>query len=217
MDGKVLVISDTHLTTKFNPKKFELLRGLINSCDQVVINGDFYEGFVINFSKFVTSPWQQLFPILKQKKAIYLPGNHEKNLPDHGYEQFCDQVMEKYEFEQNGVTFHVFHGHGVDRTFDVRNPNFPRFISGVVSRSEKIVCAVFGRRYTKIYKYENQILKRWKLKNLPLNDWLICGHTHLAELDETARFANSGLFLSEKLASYLTIENGKIDLHYIDG
>ncbi len=264
MNGTILIFSDTHLTTKYDRKKFELLSKLIGSSDRVIINGDFYEGYVINFGQFIASPWRNLFPLLKEKKAIYsrikpptlvggtpkvsskiypkgvstippagyagkiettgfqpvvdhLFGNHDKQLSDQEYEMFCDQAMEKVDFNQNGVTFHLFHGHGVDRTFDVRHPNIPRFIAGIISRTEKVVCRVFGRRYLALFKPENEILKRWKAKNLPANDWLICGHTHLAELDEKTKFANLGLFLSEKLASYLIIEQGKINLHYVNG
>lgn len=217
MNGKILIFSDTHLTTKFNPKKFELLRGIINSCDQVIINGDFYDGFVIDFKRFVASPWKQLFPLLKQKNAIYLPGNHDRSLPDHSYELFCSKVVEKFDFEQSGVTFHVFHGDGVDRTFDVRHPNIPLWLKKIFSNPDETICKIFGRRFLRVYSGENRILKQWKLKNLRRNEWLICGHTHLAESDESARYANSGLFLSEKLASYLIVENGSVSLHYING
>lgn len=217
MDGKILVFSDTHLTTRFNPKKFELLARLINSADRVIINGDFYEGYVINFAQFITSPWQKLFPFLKQKQTVYIHGNHDKDNPGQNNSIFCEQISSEFNFEQNGVSFRVIHGHEIDRTFDVRHPNFPRLIAGIISQVEKLVAQTFGRQFLAIYKRENDILKRWKLRNLPKDTWLICGHTHLAERDETVKFANSGLFLSEHLASYLLIENGKIDLHYING
>jgi len=216
MNGRILVFSDTHLTAKYNPMKFELLAKLISQSDRVIINGDFYEGYIINFAQFVASPWQKLFSLLKEKRAVYIAGNHDKLFSGQNYGMFCDQAVEKFDFEQKGVQFHIFHGHGVDRTFDVRHPNFPRLIVGVISRVEKLVARTFGRRYLALYQRENDILKNWKARHLPADEWLICGHTHLAELDEKVKFANSGLFLSSQLASYLTIENGKINLHYID-
>ena len=39
MNEKVLVISDTHLTSKFGQAKFDFLFELISSFDKVIING----------------------------------------------------------------------------------------------------------------------------------------------------------------------------------
>ena len=38
---KILVISDLHLTTRFDQKKCEFLEKLISRADKVIINGDF--------------------------------------------------------------------------------------------------------------------------------------------------------------------------------
>jgi len=66
------VISDTHLTNKFNENKFNKLRSIIESSDKIVLNGDFWDGYATDFEDFYNSKWSALFPLLKSKKTIYL-------------------------------------------------------------------------------------------------------------------------------------------------
>ncbi len=40
---RILVISDTHLTHKFDQRKFEYLLSIISQADKVIINGDFWD------------------------------------------------------------------------------------------------------------------------------------------------------------------------------
>jgi predicted MPP superfamily phosphohydrolase len=75
---QTLIFSDTHLTKGFNRKKYEFLREIIEPVDRVIINGDFWDGYLTSFDKFVNSEWQKLFPLLKEKQTIYLYGNHDK-------------------------------------------------------------------------------------------------------------------------------------------
>ena len=76
---KYLVFSDTHLTPKFDHRKFSVLKEAIDQADRAVICGDFWEGFGNSFDDFVSSKWSEtLFPLLKKKKTVYLYGNHDK-------------------------------------------------------------------------------------------------------------------------------------------
>src|SRR3990167_5228492 len=77
---KVLVFSDSHLDHNFEPKKLSYLKKLVRSVDQVIINGDFWEGYSITFDQFLSSKWNELFPLLKAKKAVYIFGNHDKKV-----------------------------------------------------------------------------------------------------------------------------------------
>ena len=98
---RYLIFSDTHLTPKYEPKKFAVLKNAIEQADRVIINGDFWEGFVCTFNEFVESPWsKELFPLLKKKKAVYLFGNHDReSLANERASLFSDKQMKKYSFK----------------------------------------------------------------------------------------------------------------------
>ena len=72
MIPKTLVISDLHLTTASDPKKFRFLKKLISSFDRVIINGDLWCVYTDTFDQFINSDWQRLFPLLKSKKQFIL-------------------------------------------------------------------------------------------------------------------------------------------------
>src|SRR4051812_43742823 len=108
--GTVLVISDTHLGQVFQPAKFALLVRLINQADQVIINGDFWERYLCSWDEFISSPWRQLFPLLRDKKAVYLFGNHDlEELSDYRREKFSTVQAQSYELESGGRLFHLEH------------------------------------------------------------------------------------------------------------
>jgi len=67
---KILIFSDTHLTSKFDQEKFDFLKKIVNSSDRVIINGDFWDSWFTNFDDFVKSRWNKLFPLLKKKNTM---------------------------------------------------------------------------------------------------------------------------------------------------
>jgi len=209
---KVLIISDLHLTKKFSPAKFDLIKKVISDCDQLIINGDLWEGFDMSLKDFMSSGWRQLFPILKEKNTVYLFGNHDPK-ETVNYEEFSVLATKAYEFSQNGVDFYVVHGDYFDPTLDMRHPNLskPLLFIGVVI--ERWLISTIGRSYLNIYRASNEKMKKWHRNNLS-DKWLICGHSHLAELDSATKFANSGIFLRPGIASYLIIEHGQVELKY---
>lgn len=69
---KTLIFSDTHLTKKFDLKKFLFLKRIIESADQVIINGDFWDSWFSDFNGFLKSGWKDLFHSLKEKETIYI-------------------------------------------------------------------------------------------------------------------------------------------------
>ncbi|KKP50689.1 MAG: hypothetical protein UR42_C0024G0015, partial [Candidatus Roizmanbacteria bacterium GW2011_GWA2_33_33] len=48
----ILVFSDTHLYLPFDGKKFNFLKKIISDSDQVIINGDFFDDYMISFDEF---------------------------------------------------------------------------------------------------------------------------------------------------------------------
>lgn len=210
---KSLVISDTHLRRGFDRKKCEILRKLINECDKLIIVGDFYEEYATTFYDFVHSKWAELFPLMLEKETVCVLGNHDPNLQSEAYGYFCTDVVERYEMESGGTKFTFIHGHCFDR--DASSPSrVPRMMRAVLSSMAKLGCAITGQRSLIIYKWLNSRIKHWKKRYMLSKDWLVTGHTHWAEVDYSARYANPGLFLSSRIYSYLIIENGAVTLRY---
>lgn len=213
-EKKVVIISDTHLTKKFSPAKFELLKKIITDGDQLIINGDLWEGFGMTAQEFIDSPWKQLFPLFKEKEAVYLTGNHDPQDTEVNYGQLIKEIAPIYEFSQNGVDFYVAHGDYLDSTLDMRHPNWPKWILNFGSVVERLLISLIGRPYLKSYRKSNNKIKQWHETNYA-EKWLICGHSHLPEIDVQNKFANSGIFLRPGLASYLIIAKGKPELCYV--
>ena len=99
----ILVFSDTHLYLPFDGKKFNFLKKIISDSDQVIINGDFFDDYMISFDEFIKSPWNQLFPLLKKKKAIYIFGNHDQEkFSDKRLNLFSDVQVTSYKLQVTG-------------------------------------------------------------------------------------------------------------------
>ena len=68
LKGKILIFSDTHLTKRFEEKKYNLLVRLVSSSDRVIINGDFWDSWFVSFKDFLGSKWNKLFPLLRERE-----------------------------------------------------------------------------------------------------------------------------------------------------
>lgn len=209
---KYLVISDTHLTDRFDKKKFDLLVSLITDCDHVIINGDFWEGFETTFDEFVSSPWKDLFPLLKAKQTVYIYGNHDEQIwSDSRVNLFSDKQADFYELESGGVTFRFEHGHrqvpieGWEIPFltDKQRQRFSSFMHEAVVR---IFSATIMRVF---FRHLNSTVKKSIRATLDKNHFFVCGHTHVAENDPQEKFLNSG-FIQYGTAQYILIENGVV-------
>lgn len=210
---RVLVFSDSHLSARFEKRKFELLKRIITEADRVIINGDFWEGHLTTFQKFIDSPWKQLFPLLKEKKAVYLYGNHDReSYSDKGVELFSVQHGRRYTMKIGAIEFVFEHGDRICPMVEedsVLN-KFILVIQHTFNISELIVFRYLNRIFTKYAygRYNTQIKTALK-KELKPHQFFICGHTHYAEYDPERRFANSG-FVRHGLAQYILIEDGII-------
>jgi predicted phosphodiesterase len=211
--AKIVVFSDTHLTNKFDEKKFRFLKEIISGADQVIINGDFWDGSVIEFDKFINSPWKELFPLLKNKNTVYIYGNHDrKNRADGRTFLFSNKQTELYEFASGDKTFIFEHGNrlklGFDRVVDFLN--LPKFTEYIFDFWENAMFKILGKKFSQwFYQRFNNELKR-KIKNeIKENAFFVFGHTHCAEIDLKNHFINGG-FVRHGLGQYLVIEDGQI-------
>ena len=204
----ILVISDTHLSLPFEEKKFRFLSALINKYDQIIINGDFWEGFLISYNKFITSPWRTLFPSLKQKNSIYIFGNHDtEKLGNGSFDSFSVKQTDRYEAKVNGHTFVFEHGHRLlplDSDDESKKIRYTKYMDKV----EKYMIKGFGTKYQKLLKPYNKKIKKLLAKELKENEYYVCGHTHCAEVDHKNRFINTGV-IKHGLGQYLVIRNNR--------
>jgi len=209
-DGKkIIVVSDVHLTDRFNPGKFADLERVIGQADLVVLNGDFWDGFQINYPDFVESDWNQLFDLLKSKNTIYLYGNHDPQSYGDGTE-FSVAQSDRLVIRQKGVVFNFQHGNRIDPSIEDRI-HFPRWFLGLGNKLEGVMVMLLGKNYLRRYRRGNQTMKIWKAHNIQPDEWLVCGHSHFAEVSLENKFANSGL-ANWGFVQYLEIENGAVSL-----
>ncbi len=209
----ILVFSDTHLGSLFEEKKFNFLSALIDQVDRVIINGDFWEGYGTSFDRFVNSPWKQLFPKLKAKQAIYIFGNHDRQiLSDKRTALFSKIQTDRFALKPNGTRFIFEHGHRLCPIMDEPSPPSKRLVVAtyLTGKAEEIMTITNNKAIKRFLlgKYNN-IIKRKLKKELSDNEVLICGHTHLSEFNIKERFVNTGI-VRHGLAQYLLIQNGHL-------
>jgi len=207
-----LVLSDTHLSSDFDEKKFRVLHDIIKNADKVILNGDFWDGYFISFQEFLDSKWQHLFPLLKKKKAIYLHGNHDReDMTDNKLATFFSDIKAKrFELKIGKKKFIFEHGNRLMPFRDESNNKVP-FRSRIVqfvSFVEKMLIKSFGHHHQKLFRHLNTAIKEQLKKELKQDEIYVGGHTHCAEIDKKNQFINTGVF-NHGLGQYLIItKNG---------
>lgn len=207
---KYLIFSDTHLTDQFDEKKFVFLKKIISSADQVIINGDFWDGYQISFDKFINSDWKKLFPLLKKKKTIYIYGNHDqKNFCDKRTMMFSVQQTERYILKTKKYHFVIEHGNKIypfyDETTKIKTPFLIKILFKILEKTLIKTSGSFFFRFPLGIRLNKTMIKRFK-KIYNHGEILICGHTHSAEFDLKKHLINTG-FILHGLGHYLIIEN----------
>ncbi len=216
---KTLIFSDTHLTTVFKKHKYQFLEKIISNSDRVIIAGDFWEGKLISFDEFVNSDWNKLFPLLKKKHTVYIFGNHDKKMySDQRSTLFSDTQTEEYTFEDGNRVFLVKHGDSkkkkysfIKKTMKATRMSEKFFMKYCHEKLEHILVKFFGPPILQLlFKKYNKIIKDEASKTQLDNEFLICGHTHAAEVDLQNHYANTGI-VRHGIGQYLVVENGNIE------
>lgn len=212
---KVIIFSDTHLSTEFDVAQYEYIKKAVNSADRVIINGDFWDYAYGSFDEFINSKWKKLFPILKKKKTIYLYGNHDR-------QEYCNKRVRLFSVKQgdecelkieNGKKgeFLIRHGGALAPSFDVRLPfifaNPPMFRFG--NWLNLMGVKWWGEWY--LHKFMVRNIKMKKFSKTLDGQVLVCGHSHFAEFDQDRQYINNGV-IRWGLGQYLEIDKGKINL-----
>lgn len=218
----ILIFSDTHLYLPFEQKKFDYLKKIISTADRIIINGDFFDDYMINFDDFIKSPWNELFPLLKVKKAVYIFGNHDQQkFSDTRLKLFSDTQTHDYRLQINDQQFIFTHGHQFRKTADLSIKNITiimpivNIIINIAHFFRQTMVNIFGKTFLRLrFAYRNKNTKEKALRTIKPGQFIIVGHNHWAEVDEKNHFACCGAILYG-FAQYLTIDSdsGKITLH----
>jgi predicted phosphodiesterase len=207
---KTLVISDLHLTNDFDHKKYNYLKNLILKYDRVVINGDLWSYYSCTIEEFINSPWKKLFPILKDKEAVYIFGNHDRKEWNKNFTQVFSKISkDQYKLEDTKKTFLIIHGHTL--TYDsIQNEKFISFIRKI--KFDKFVRRPVEQIIVKHLKFilklsaTRALSKANPSKYLRGNNFLVLGHFHYP-LTWGDNLIVTGQ-VDFGLASYLEIVNG---------
>jgi predicted phosphodiesterase len=202
------------LTRRFDKKKYEFLKGIIEKADRIIINGDFWDGYGTTFDKFINSKWSQLFPLLKSKNAIYIFGNHDKQeFSDERVNLFSVQQTDRYFMKKGKWTLRIEHGHLIEPSLEGRFPKLfdHRLAVRLGSLSEATGVKIFKANFLKIYEKQAVHIKEWIKNNLDSETILIAGHVHVGEYDRVARYINTG-YIRHGFAQYVEIEDNEIKL-----
>ena len=208
---KRVVISDTHIGTKFY-KSEELLAFLEDlSCDELILAGD-----IIDFIKIpvFTERCLQIIEKMKAPRVIYVVGNHDEGLLGVvGKKVMGVEFVKRYEFEDDGRIFRIEHGDAYDKGV-LHNRIFVKFLSVIQNMLEFTFNFDFTTWWTSIQ------IKKHKLRSIihilrhhPKIDVFIMGHTHIPEAliwvdeDENIKtYINSGDWVTHQ--TYVTVEDG---------
>jgi predicted phosphodiesterase len=217
---KILVFSDTHLYLPFDQAKFDFLKRIINEADQVIVNGDFFDDYMISFDNFIRSPWKDIFPLLKVKKAVYIFGNHDQEkFSDKRLSLFSDIQVTSYKLQVANIQYIFTHGQQFRKTADLFIKELFKPLVSLVVRiahhKRQNLVNIFGRNFLRFrFAYRNIATKTKAIKTIKENEFIIVGHNHWAEVDTQNHFACCGAILYG-FAQYLTIDSttAKITLH----
>ena len=213
---KRVVISDTHIGSKFY-KEDELYSFLESEeYDQLILNGD-----IIEFLKIPTFT-EGCMKIIKSvdygKEIIYIIGNHDKALANFSNkEMFGIKFMEEYEFEEHGRKFRIEHGDKYEKGI-VHYRTVMKIISVFQDFLERYFNVDVSTWFNNLKINKRKIKRLWDIIDLNNDvDVLIVGHTHIPEaviwIDENEKiktYVNSGDWVSH--ATYVEINDGVVRL-----
>ena len=213
---KRIIISDTHIGSKFYREK-ELYDFLYSEdYDQLILNGD-----IIEFLKIPTFT-QNCMEIVKKvdysKEIIYIIGNHDIALAQFSNkEMFGVRFAEEYEFEDGGRKFRIEHGDKYEKGI-VHYRTVMKIISVFQDFLERYFNVDVSTWFNNLKINKRKIKRLWDIIDLNNDvDVLIVGHTHIPEaviwIDENEKiktYVNTGDWVSH--ATYVEINDGVVRL-----
>ena len=214
-----LIVSDLHLYQPVDNAKLKFLKKIISEADRVILNGDFFDAYMTDFDSFIKSSWNELFPILKSKRAVYLYGNHDKqDYSDKNSSLFSTVQTHRYKLKSGNRIFIFEHGHKIRVTPDTvlkLEGKMLSFVIAIAHLFRNFMTRLLGKTFLRArFAYRNKIAKK-KINEVyrpKHNEVYVIGHNHWGEIDLENHFAASGAILYGYY-QYLTIEDSTIKLH----
>lgn len=213
---KRLVISDTHIGSKFY-KEEELYNFLKSEeYDQLILNGDIIE--FLKIPMFTKGCMGIIKEVDYTKEIIYIIGNHDRALANFsGQELFGIRFMNEYNFEEGGRKFRIEHGDKYEKGI-VHYRTAMKIISVFQDFLERYFNLDVSTWFNNLRINKRKIKRLWDIIDLNNDvDVLIVGHTHIPEaviwIDENEKiktYVNSGDWVSH--STYVEINEGVVRL-----
>ena len=207
---KTLIIGDLHLKSQaYKQEIYEKLDEISSDIDQIILNGDFWDGYEQSFDRFLSSEWSVLFPLLKSKNTIYHPGNHDRlEWLDDRTSQFSVATRNHTEIVIAGKRIHITHGteispHKSDMTYQKipfkKMLMFMRLLEKYTRNEDhEFLVKEFEKKIPKKNLENTKISNRMGQLSQSLNtDILIMSHTHIPYIEtdpEFPTYINTGVF-----------------------
>jgi len=209
---KRVIISDTHIGTRFYKSDALLSFLKTEDYDQLILAGD-----IIDFIKipvFTERCMEIIEAIDYNKQIIYVVGNHDESLVSIiGKTFFNVTFVKRYDFEEGNRKFRVEHGDAYDKGA-FANRVFVKLLSVIQNMLEFTFNFDFTTWWTEIQ------IKKHKLRSVihilrhhPKIDVFIMGHTHIPEaiiwIDEDQHiktYINAGDWVTHQ--TYVTVTDG---------
>ena len=209
---KRIVVSDTHIGSKFYKSK-QLLSFLKSEAyDELVLAGDIID--FIKIPTFTERCLEIISAVDYNKRIVYVVGNHDQSLLNLvGKKVHNVEFVKRYDFESMGRKFRIEHGDEYDKGV-LHNKIFITILSVIQNLLEFTLNFYFTTWWT-----EKQI-KKHKLRSVihilrhhPDIDVFIMGHTHIPEAviwineDQSIKtYINAGDWVTHQ--TYVTISDG---------
>ena len=213
---KRLIVSDTHMGSRFCRKNdlIELL--LEKKYDQLILNGDIIE--FLKIPTFTPLVMKLLKTIDFTKEIIYVIGNHDVSLSGFIGQEFKGvKFVKEYCFEEGGRKFKVEHGDKYEKGI-VHSRTLMKIITSFQSILEFIFNVNLSAWYTKLKFNKRKVKRLWDIMDVNHGvDVLILGHTHMPEVliwideeEDIKTYVNTGDWVTH--ATYVEINDGVVRL-----
>ena len=213
---KRLIVSDTHIGSRFC-KKDDLLALLKEKkYDQLILNGDIIE--FLKVPTFTPIVVELIKNIESQKEIIYIIGNHDISLSGFVGKTYKNvKFMKEYCFTEGNRTFRIEHGDKYDSGI-VHYRTLMKIISVFQDALELLLNLNLSSWYANLKFNKRKIKRLWDIMELNNDvDVLIVGHTHIPEVliwideeEEIKTYVNTGDWIDH--ATYVEIDDGVIRL-----
>lgn len=211
-----LVISDLHLSSHFEPDKYEYLAGLIDSYRKVIINGDLWSIYSDTWDHFQESMWIDLILNIATKDFTYIVGNHDPLFMQSENSPLYSNIQNEITIQNLKNSFYITHGDNLLNSGFRSNYLAPFNRRTGIDRRTTYPLESYANKSKPISSVKNSILKKRNrsiAKEIDKKgaDYAVFGHTHQAEICEEMKFINTGL-IGYGYASYLVIREDSFEL-----